>query len=149
MSKNLASFEFIGRILFTTTFLVAIPPKIFKFEKVVDAIVYQGVPQSIAPFLLVSAIICILIGSLFFLIGKARYGSLLLLLFLIPTTLIFHIFPLDSQAFFMNLGLIGALIIFFNNLDNNKSIYNNNILYKLISQAIKFISLEVSKLIKK
>ena len=37
-------------------------------------------------------------------------GASLLLLFLVPTTLIFHTFPVDS-GFAMNLALIGALIL--------------------------------------
>jgi len=34
-----------------------------------------------------------------------------LLLFIIPTTIIFHFFPFHQRAVFMNLALIGGLII--------------------------------------
>ena len=42
--------------------------------------------------------------------GRTVLGASLLLLFLVPTTLIFHTFPVDS-GFAMNLALIGALIL--------------------------------------
>jgi len=42
---------------------------------------------------------------------KQKIGSVFLLLFLIPTTIIFHLFPFHQRAVFINLGLIGGLII--------------------------------------
>ena len=61
--------------------------------------------------LLASAIICLTVGSIVFVFGSnTRLGASLLLVFLVPTTLIFHTFPLDS-GFFMNLALIGALLL--------------------------------------
>ena len=109
--------ELFGRILFATTFLVAIPPKIIKFKTVVIAIANRGISTTIAPFLLITAIICLFFGSLFLIYGKYRSGSSLLMLFLVPTTLIFHVHPFDPQSFFMNLGLIGALVIFYSKLN--------------------------------
>ena len=48
----------------------------------------------------------------FFIFGEnQKIGSIFLLLFLIPTTIIFHIFPFHKRAMLMNLGLIGGLII--------------------------------------
>ena len=44
------------------------------------------------------------------LLRAASLGAALLLVFLVPTTLIFHTVPIDP-AFFMNLALIGALIL--------------------------------------
>jgi uncharacterized membrane protein YphA (DoxX/SURF4 family) len=52
------------------------------------------------------------LGSGFFIFGKnQKIGSIFLLFFLIPTTLIFHIFPFHQKAVLMNLGLMGGLII--------------------------------------
>jgi len=60
----------------------------------------------------VGAIICLILGSGFFIFGEnQKIGSVFLLLFLIPTTIIFHIFPFHQKAVLMNLGLIGGLII--------------------------------------
>ena len=51
-------------------------------------------------------------GSILLVFGSNTVlgASLLLLLFLVPTTLIFHTFPVDS-GFAMNMALIGALIL--------------------------------------
>ena len=58
------------------------------------------------------AIICLILGSGFFIFGeKQTIGSVFLLLFLIPTTIIFHIYPFHQKAVFMNIGLLGGLII--------------------------------------
>tara|TARA_B100000530_G_scaffold242927_1_gene158717 strand:- start:33 stop:212 length:180 start_codon:yes stop_codon:yes gene_type:complete len=52
------------------------------------------------------------LGSGFFIFGgNQKIGSLFLLIFLIPTTIIFHMFPFHQRAVLMNLGLIGGLII--------------------------------------
>ena len=40
-----------------------------------------------------------------------KIGSVFLLLFLIPTIIIFHLFPFYQGAVFINLGLIGGLLI--------------------------------------
>ena len=58
------------------------------------------------------ALLCPTLGSGFFIFGEnQKIGSVFLLLFIIPTTIIFHIFPFHQRAAFMNLALIGALII--------------------------------------
>ena len=50
-------------------------------------------------------------GSILLVFGAdTTLGASLLLVFLVPTTLIFHTFPVDA-GFFMNLALIGALIL--------------------------------------
>ena len=58
------------------------------------------------------AIICLILGSGFFIFGeKQKIGSVFLLIFLIPTTIIFHVFPFHQRAVFINLGLKVGLII--------------------------------------
>jgi len=60
----------------------------------------------------VGLIIWIVLGSGFFIFGEdQKIGAIFLLLFLIPTTIIFHIFPFHQRAVFMNLGLTGGLLI--------------------------------------
>ena len=77
-----------------------------------DYITSKGIPDPIASVLLIGAIICLILGSAFFIFGEnQKIGSVFLLLFLIPTTIIFHVFPFHQRAVFMNLGLIGGLII--------------------------------------
>ena len=89
-----------------------IPSKINNFEKTVEYISTKGIPEPISSILLVGAIICLILGSGFFIFGEnQKIGSVFLLIFLIPTTIIFHVFPFHQRAVFMNLGLIGGLII--------------------------------------
>ena len=82
------------------------------FERTVEYISSKGIPEPISSILLVGAIICLILGSGFFIFGEnQKIGSVFLLLFLIPTTIIFHLFPFHQRAVFMNLALIGGLII--------------------------------------
>ena len=104
--------DFLARVAISAIFISAIPGKIVGFGRTVEYISSKGIPDPIASILLVGAIICLTLGSGFFIFGEnQRIGSAFLLLFLIPTTLIFHVFPFHQRAVFMNLGLIGGLLI--------------------------------------
>ena len=112
-NKGIKTFlDFLARVAISAIFISAIPGKITGFGRTVEYISSKGIPDPIASILLVGAIICLTLGSGFFIFGgNQRIGSAFLLLFLIPTTLIFHIFPFHQRAVFMNLGLIGGLLI--------------------------------------
>ena len=112
-NKGIKSFlDFFSRVSISAIFISAIPGKITDFERTVDYITSKGIPEPISSVLLVGAIICLILGSAFFIFGEnQKIGSVFLLLFLIPTTIIFHVFPFHQKALFMNLGLIGGLII--------------------------------------
>ena len=104
--------DFLARVAISAIFISAIPGKITGFGRTVEYVSSKGIPDPIASILLVGAIICLTLGSGFFIFGgNQKIGSALLLLFLIPTTLIFHVFPFHQRAVFMNLGLIGGLLI--------------------------------------
>ena len=104
--------DFFSRALISAIFISAIPGKINNFSQTVEYISSKGIPNQISSILLVGAIICLILGSGFFIFGEnQKIGSVFLLLFLIPTTIIFHVFPFHQRAVFINLGLIGALII--------------------------------------
>ena len=104
--------DFLARVAISAIFISAIPGKIAGFGRTVEYISSKGIPDPIASILLVGAIICLTLGSGFFIFGgNQKIGSAFLLLFLIPTTLIFHVFPFHQRAVFMNLGLIGGLLI--------------------------------------
>ena len=112
-NKSLKSFlDFFSRVSISAIFIAAIPSKINNFERTVEYISSKGIPEQISSILLVGAIICLILGSGFFVFGEnQKIGSVFLLLFLIPTTIIFHVFPFHQRAVFMNLALIGGLII--------------------------------------
>ena len=112
-NKSIKSFlDFFSRVSISAIFISAIPGKINDFERTVEYISSKGIPEPISSILLVGAIICLILGSGFFIFGEnQKIGSIFLLLFLIPTTIIFHIFPFHQKAVLMNLGLMGGLIM--------------------------------------
>jgi uncharacterized membrane protein YphA (DoxX/SURF4 family) len=112
-NKSIKSFlDFFSRVSISAIFITAIPGKINGFERTVEYISSKGIPEPISSILLVGSIICLILGSGFFIFGEnQKIGSVFLLIFLIPTTIIFHIFPFHQKAVLMNLALIGGLII--------------------------------------
>ena len=122
-TKNL-----IGRILISAIFIYAIPGKIINFEQTVEVITNKNVPPFLATFLLVMAIICLIFGSIFFISGfKQKLGASLLLIFIVPTTFIFHFSPFQIKATLINAALIGGLLLGFNNSRSNtlKTLFYN------------------------
>ena len=122
-TKNL-----IGRVLISAIFIYAIPGKIINFERTVELIISKNIPNYLSPVLLLSAIICLILGSIFFISGfKQRLGASLLLVFIIPTTLIFHVSPLHTKAILMNAGLIGGLLLGLNKskVSSLKDLFNS------------------------
>ena len=112
-NKSIKSFlDFFSRVSISAIFISAIPGKLNSFVRTVEYISSKGIPDPISSILLVGAILCLILGSGFFIFGEnQKIGSIFLLLFLIPTTIIFHIFPFHQKAVLMNLGLMGGLII--------------------------------------
>jgi len=103
----------IARVLLCLVFLHAVMGKLTGFERVAGAIASKGLP--LAPWLLVAAIALMVVGSALVISGwRARLGVVLLLLFLIPTTLIFHGDVNSAQEriqLFKNLAIIGGLLL--------------------------------------
>jgi putative oxidoreductase len=111
----------VARFLITFIFLRSAITKITSFTLVAGMMAKKGMP--FAEVLLVGAIFCELAGSLMVLLGwHARIGALLLAIFLVPATLIFHNFwaidpaqarEVANQAnhFFKNASILGALVL--------------------------------------
>jgi len=104
----------IGRILVVLIFFKSGIGKIENFEGTAQVMASHG----IAPytnFFLIGAIFFELAGSITVILGYfARFGALLLLLFLIPTTLIFHDVFADPKMmveFMKNVGIFGGLLV--------------------------------------
>ena len=118
----------IGRIFISAIFIYSIPGKIINFEKTVQLISSKNIPSFFASFLLILAILCLILGSILFISGfKQRLGSFLLIIFIVPTTFIFHFSPFQTKAVLMNAGLIGGLMLGLNNVKGNslKELFNN------------------------
>ena len=103
----------VGRILLAAIFLLSGIKKIRTFEATAASMGEQGI--FIPQVLLVGAIICLMLGSLALILGlKARWGAILLIVFMIPTTLIYH--PPNGNEndliqFMKNLSIVGALLL--------------------------------------
>ena len=107
----------IGRVLITFIFLRSAYGKLTGFTAVSGMMAKNGMPFS--EVLLAGAIAFEIAGGLMILLGwHARIGALLLAVFLIPATLIFHNFwavdpaQLTNQLnhFMKNLSILGALV---------------------------------------
>lgn len=110
----------LGRFLIVLIFLWSAVGKIGNFSAVAGNMAAKGMPY--AEFLLVCAIAIEIGGGVCVLLGwKAQWGALTLLIFLIPTTLIFHNFWAVDPAqvreasnqtnhFLKNLTIMGVLI---------------------------------------
>jgi putative oxidoreductase len=103
----------IGRILLVLIFLYSGITKIEDFGGTAQYMASHGMPY--ANFFLVGAIFFELVGSATVILGYfARFGALLLLIFLIPTTLIFHSNLTDQMQFLMfmkNVSMFGGCLI--------------------------------------
>lgn len=107
-----------GRVALSAIFLLsAVGNKIPNFNDIAGLLASKGMP---APkFMLLGAIVFLVAGSLSVILGyKTRLGALLLFVFLLPTTYLFHDFwhlsdhaAMEQQIQFMkNLGLAGAML---------------------------------------
>ena len=104
-------FDFLGRVLMAAVFVNALPAKFTNFVETAGFIAAKGIPEPLASMLLVAAIVVLIAGSILLVFGSNTVlGASLLLVFLVPTTLIFHTNPVDGQLW-MNLALIGGLVL--------------------------------------
>lgn len=107
----------VGRVLITPLFLLSGYDKITAFTATAAMMAKNGLPFS--EFLLVGAIAFELGGGLMVLLGwRARWGALLLAVFTIAATLVFHNFWAVDAAqyrgqlthFMKNLAILGGLV---------------------------------------
>ena len=107
-----------GRILLAAIFVMSGYGKIGSFATTAGYMASKGVPM--ASVLLVPTIIIELGGSLMLIFGyRARLAAIVLFLFLIPVTLMFHNFWAAAAAdvqmqtinFMKNLGIMGGMLM--------------------------------------
>jgi putative oxidoreductase len=103
----------IARVFLCLVFVNALLGKFTGFAAVAGGIAAKGLP--LAPVLLVAALALMAVGSALVISGwRARLGVWLLLLFLVPTTLLFHGDLGSAQEriqLFKNLAIIGGLLL--------------------------------------
>ena len=99
-----------ARIFLALIFLNSGINHLIGFSGFVPTIANKGLP--IPQVLAVGAIVFLLLGSISLILGyKAKIGALLLILFLVPTTLLFHPPASDLTGFLKNLSLVGGLMM--------------------------------------
>lgn len=105
----------VARVLLSGIFLKAGINHVLDFMGMQQAIIAKGIPAFLAVGMALGGIILLLAGGLSILLGyKTRVGAKLLILFLIPATLLFHLNladPMQQIQFFKNLGLMGGLLL--------------------------------------
>jgi len=103
----------IGRILLVLIFLNSGIEKIGNFEGTAQYMIKFGMPYT--SFFLFGAIVLELLGSMTIMLGYfTRFGAFLLIIFLIPTTLIFHTdFSDQIQVimFMKNVSMLGGCFL--------------------------------------
>lgn len=103
----------VGRVLLVLVFLWSGISKILNFGETRQMMAGMGLP--VAALLLLGAIVFELVGAISVILGyKARWGALLLILFLIPTTFIFHTDfarAMEINRFLQNFSIVGGLLL--------------------------------------
>jgi putative oxidoreductase len=112
-TARLSPLNRIARVLLCLVFIHAVIGKLTGFAGPAAAIAAKGLP--LAPVLLVAAIVLMAVGSVLVISGwRSRLGAILLLLFLVPTSLLFHGDVADAGEriqLFKNLAIIGGLLL--------------------------------------
>ncbi|MBM3329945.1 MAG: DoxX family protein [Calditrichaeota bacterium] len=128
----------LARLILTPIFLRSGYNKIVKWDETARNMIEHRMPL-VEPFFLPGAIFLELAGGLALLLGlKGRWGAAALIVFLIPTTLIFHNFlddPRQIGQFLKNLGLLAGLLMFLAHDTGNWSL--DRILFRRRSGATK------------
>lgn len=108
---------FIGRLCIAAIFILSGVGKFFNWDQTAAYMASKGL--TMVPLFLIGAALVEIIGGLTLVFGyKTRWGATLLLLYLIPTTVIFHDFWNQSGAEYMtqqieflkNLAIFGGLL---------------------------------------
>lgn len=117
MSTSAKWASLLGRICLALVFLFSGIGKIANFQQTAAMMASKGMPAT--TLLLAGAIAFELLGSLSVILGyKARWGALLLIVFLIPATLVFHDFwafqgrdrEMQLIHFLKNVAIAGGLL---------------------------------------
>jgi len=107
----------LGRIALSLIFVASGFDKIMSFTQTAGLMASKGLPYS--QILLIASIVFELGGGLMVFLGwRARFGALMLFLFVIPVTVVFHSFwsyaPADAinqmQHFMKNLAIMGGAL---------------------------------------
>ncbi|BAT56203.1 hypothetical protein NOS3756_52060 [Nostoc sp. NIES-3756] len=103
----------VARSFLAVIFIYAGLNKVFNFAATSESMAKAGLP--IAGVLLVFTIAFQILGGLSIILGyKAQIGAILLIIFIIPATIVFHnplADPSQLNNFFKNLSIMGGLLL--------------------------------------
>tara|TARA_Y100000766_G_scaffold280921_1_gene291555 strand:- start:265 stop:624 length:360 start_codon:yes stop_codon:yes gene_type:complete len=110
--KRFYSLNFLGRLLLSAIFINAIPAKITNFTAQAEYITNRGFPEPISMIMMVIAIVLLCGGTVLLIFTeRVKLACSLLLIFLVPATIVFHLIPFQLAAVARNLSLIGGLLV--------------------------------------
>ena len=120
--KRFTSLNFLAKLLLSAIFVNAIPSKITDFDIQAQYITSKGFPEPLSNLFLIAAIALLISGSILLIFSnKTKLACSLLLIFLVPTTIIFHLVPIQAMAIARNLSLIGGLLVAIDKTNVNSS----------------------------
>ena len=110
--KKIYSLNFLGRLFLSAIFINAIPSKITNFSTQAEYITNRGFPEPVSMVMMVGAIALLLSGTVLLIFTeRIKLACSLLLIFLVPATIIFHLVPFDLALVARNLSIIGGLLV--------------------------------------
>tara|TARA_Y100001968_G_C19092212_1_gene588268 strand:+ start:199 stop:558 length:360 start_codon:yes stop_codon:yes gene_type:complete len=110
--KRFYSLDFLGRLLLSAIFINAIPGKITNFSTQAEYITSRGFPEPVSILMMIAAVALLISGTVLLIFTKKiKLASSLLLMFIVPATIIFHLVPFQIAAVARNLSVIGGLIV--------------------------------------
>tara|TARA_Y100001968_G_scaffold296783_1_gene305200 strand:- start:1900 stop:2259 length:360 start_codon:yes stop_codon:yes gene_type:complete len=110
--KRFYSLNFLGRLFLSAIFINAIPGKLTNFTTQMEYITNRGFPEPVSMVMMIGAIALLLSGTVLLICTeRIKLACSLLLIFLAPATIIFHLVPFQLAAVARNLSLIGGLLI--------------------------------------
>ena len=99
----------VGRVFIASLYLASAFGKITNFEVTTRFMASHGMPM--VAVLCVAAILVEVMGGLSLVLGfYARWGAVALFIYMVPTTLIFHLGPEQRIQFLKNLAIMGGLL---------------------------------------
>lgn len=105
-----------GRVFLSLIFIHGAIGNITDFAGTQEGMAEMGLP--FPSLLLIGNIVFQLVGAVSLILGlKVQWGAVILIIFLVPTTIVFHDFwndPDEKIAFLKNVGLIGGLLLLIN-----------------------------------
>jgi putative oxidoreductase len=102
----------IGRIMIAYIFVTAGIEKIPGASATMQYMASAGLPHSLIPILLVLTIVVELLGGLMLVFGwHAELAALIMFLYMIPVTLIFHVSTGQTIEWAKNLAIMGGLLM--------------------------------------